>query len=245
MSGDVRVEVAGRSNALTANQRVESGSTVLTGVNGQAVLRFDDGQVAALANNSTFKIDKFQFEAAKPEKGSVAVSLLKGALRMITGLIGERNRSNFALQTPNATIGIRGTDFMVGIVNPVYVTVIGGGVTATNAAGMASWAAGSTGMIASPTALGVGIAAGALPAGVSASFAQLSGLQMVGAAGMGGISGTPAGASGATAAATGGLSVGAAAAAGAIAAGVIAATSSNSSATGTTGTTGTTAPLAQ
>ena len=39
-----------------------------------------------------------------------ALSLLKGAMRAITGYIGRSNRDGYRIETPTATIGIRGTD---------------------------------------------------------------------------------------------------------------------------------------
>ena len=115
-TGDVTFEAKGQAVLpATVNQRLEEGATVHTGTNGQAMLRFDDGQLVAMSANSTFKIDTFRFDTAKPEQGNVAISLLKGALRLVTGLVGQRTPSKFALNTPTATIGIRGTDFMVAL----------------------------------------------------------------------------------------------------------------------------------
>lgn len=204
-SGDARLEVAGVSSPLKASQRIDSGATIHTGADGKVVLRFDDGQMAAISSETTFKVDDYRFEAARPEQGNVAFSLLKGALRLVTGLIGERNQKAFALKTPNATIGIRGTDFMVAIVNPVYISVAQGAIAATNVAGTATIAAGATGMVASATTLVTSIAASALPATVSATFSQLGALPMAGAAG--GATGAASG--GTTGGATGGAAGGA------------------------------------
>ncbi len=230
--GEVRAEAAGKSSALVANERIDAGTTIETGNNGQVVLRFDDGQVTALSANSSFRIDQYRFDAAKPEDGNIALSLLKGALRAVTGLIGKRNPSRFALATPNATIGIRGTDFMVAIVNPVYVSVSEGAISTANAAGTVNFSAGATGMVASSTTLATSIAASALPAGVGAAFGELGSLSIAGGAGVVGAGG----ASQAVSAAAGGLS-GGAIAAGALAVGAVAAGTSNSSSSNSSTTT--------
>ena len=39
--------------------------------------------------------------------------LLKGGFRAVSGLIGHTRREDYAVQTPVATIGIRGTDYEV------------------------------------------------------------------------------------------------------------------------------------
>lgn len=256
MTGDVRLLAGGRAaSTATVNQQVQSGTTISTGSRGQAILRFDDGQMVAINADSSFKIDQYHYDAAKPEQDNISLSLLKGAMRLVTGLIGKRNNSRFSLATPTATVGIRGTDFMVALVtqgaaNPAYMQVIQGSIAATNTAGTVAFAAGTTGTVASAATLATSIAASALPAAVSATFSQLGSLSLAGAAGTASSAGTGAtpggaasggagaggaggaGAGAATAAAAGGISVGAVAA-GALAAGVVA---SMTSSTGTTGT---------
>lgn len=227
VSGDVRISVAGTESALSNRQSVDSGATINTGSAGNAVLRFDDGQVAALSPNTSFKIDNYRFEAAKPEQGNVAMSLLKGALRMVTGLIGQRNHGNFALHIPTATIGIRGTDFMVAIANSDYTSVIDGSISVTNSAGTVDFAAGDIGMVGSTSTLATTISATALPATVGATFSQLSALPLAGAAG----------ASAATAASAGAISGGAVAAMAVGVAAVAAGASNNSSNNTATATT--------
>ena len=58
-------------------------------------------------------------------------TIMKGAMRSVSGLIGARSRNSFALRVPQATIGIRGTDFMVALVNPAYMSVLNGAIAAT------------------------------------------------------------------------------------------------------------------
>ena len=74
ISGDVRVERNGVMSGVQANQRIEAGSTVHTSGSGRAVLRFDDGQLAALNPNTDFRIDGYRFDAAKPELGKVCTT---------------------------------------------------------------------------------------------------------------------------------------------------------------------------
>lgn len=239
LSGDVHVETNDTASPAAVRQRVEAGTTVHTGNSGNAVLRLDDGQQVVLSPNTSFKIDQFRFDNAKPEQNSISMSMFKGALRILTGLIGQRDNSKFVLRTPSATVGIRGTDFMVAMVNPVYLSVIQGAVTTTNAAGTAVFSAGMTATVTSSAALGAAIPASALPSSVAASFSSLSSAAMTASfsaassttgAGAGG-----SGATGATGAAAGGLGT-----LGVTTAGVLgAAAVISASKTSTTGTTGT------
>src|SRR5207302_8440389 len=100
----------------------------------------------------------------------VVFDLIKGALRMVSGAIVARNREAVALRTPQATIGIHGTDFMVALVNPAYVSVIPGVVAVTNTAGTVAFGAGTIGSVANSAALATVIPASALPAAPPAAL---------------------------------------------------------------------------
>jgi hypothetical protein len=54
-------------------------------------------------------VDDFVFDAENPGEGRFLVSLLKGSVRALTGLIGKFQARNVSFKTPTATIGIRGT----------------------------------------------------------------------------------------------------------------------------------------
>jgi len=222
-SGDVR---AGTSAAAAAtvrkDQRILPGSVVVTGPKSQAILRFDDGQAMVLSENTEFRVAAYNFVNGEPKKDQFVFELLKGALRSVSGLLSRRNPQAYTLRIPQATIGIRGTDFMVAVVNPAFLSVISGSIGVSNAAGAAAFGAGTTATVASPTALATAIPASALPAPVANTFSQLSSVAVT------------AGAAQAAEAATGGLTAGTAAA---IAAGVAAAAAAASGGEGPGGTT--------
>ncbi|MEO8716624.1 MAG: FecR family protein [Burkholderiales bacterium] len=178
VKGDVRVG----NDTASVNQRVFSGATVNTGVGAQAILRFDDQQQVVLNQNTTFKITDFRYRADEPRGDRAVFDLLRGALRFITGIVGSRNPNIVALRVPQATIGVRGTDFMVALVNPVYVNVISGSISTTNAAGSVVFGAGSIGQVASTSTLAAPIPASALPAAASSAFADLAAAQVSAAA---------------------------------------------------------------
>lgn len=236
-SGDVKAAIGSAAPVkVTQNSTLENGMTVMTGDNSRVVMKFEDGQVIALNANTSFKINQYHFEQAKPEKSSMIFSLLKGAMRAVTGLIGKNNANAFTLNTPAATIGIRGTDFMAAT-GSLYLQVINGAVSATTAAGTTAFAVGQTGFVASLSALPTAIAAAQLPAAVAASFSQLGSMAIAGAgAATGGTtSGGAAGgtSSGATTGATaGGTTAGGATAGTTAAAGGTAAAAGGAAATG-------------
>jgi hypothetical protein len=120
----VRGDVRAGNAQLVLKDRVTSGATVTTGAGAQVVLRFDDGQLVVLNENTLFRITEFRYREAEPRGDKAVFDLLRGALRVVTGLVSARNRENFQLRIPQATIGIRGTDFMVALVNPGFTNVL-------------------------------------------------------------------------------------------------------------------------
>jgi hypothetical protein len=179
-----------QGDALTDKTRIK------TGPGSSAVLRFDDGQVIALKSLSRFSIDAYEYEASNPGAGKMLMSLVAGGLRAITGLVGNTNKSNFALKTPLATIGIRGTHFLVSILQGDYVRVLEGSISMTTDKGTGLFTAGQTGFAAGTNLLPSVIPGGAAPTGV---FDELLLLQLPGgaangaAAPVGGMSATQVG----------------------------------------------------
>jgi len=220
VSGDVKAAVGTAAPAGVAmNQRVVPGMTVTTGTGAQTIIRFDDGHMVVLSENTEFRVTEYSFDKDKPQSDNIAMQILKGAMRSASGLIVSRSRSAFALLAPQATIGIRGTDFMIALVNPAYLSVLQGTIGVSNAAGSAAFSAGATATVASATSLAVAIPASALPASVATTFGNLSSIAL-GAAG--------AGAGAATGAATGGITAGMIAAGVAVVGVAVAASSSSS-----------------
>jgi hypothetical protein len=116
---------------LRVGDRVNQGDTVITGPTSSIVLKFDDGQVAALTSNSRMAISAYEYNPAT-QGGSVLLSLATGAMRTITGLIGRTTPSRVTVRAGAATVGIRGTDFtVVTDSGKVFVQVNGGSINFT------------------------------------------------------------------------------------------------------------------
>lgn len=76
-----------------------------------ARVRFADGTEVALRPNSQLAVKAYAYQADKPTQDSMALDLRKGGMRLVTGLLGKRNPDQVRVDTPAATIGIRGTHF--------------------------------------------------------------------------------------------------------------------------------------
>lgn len=196
---------------VAKNDEVSPGAVITTGDKSYVVLKFEDGQVVTLQSNSTFQVREYRYVAAQPEQSSIFFSMLKGGMRFVTGLIGRNNKDAFRLATPNATIGIRGTEFMVAMGNnSMYSQVVSGSISMTNAAGTVALGAGQVAVVASATTLASVIPVSALPAG---TFSQLGTIPVPSAT----PASTPAGGSAAGGATAGGAGTATTATAGAAA----------------------------
>jgi len=164
VNGNVTAAVGtGQPIKAVMGQSLINNTTLTTGPKSFAVLKFVDGTVIVLKENSAFQIQNYSHSANAPEQSSALFNMLRGGLRMITGLITSKNRDALKVATPLATIGIRGTDFAAELVNPLLVQTFAGTVSLTNAAGTVLVTAGQVGSIASSTTLGTVGAAGTVP----------------------------------------------------------------------------------
>ena len=113
LSGPVSVLKADGSRVAGANGvRVLVGDSVITGANGFARIEMSDGSEMVARPNTQLKIDAYKFDKDRPTEDSSSMSVLKGGMRTVTGLIGKRgNQDAYQLKTPSAIIGIRGTQF--------------------------------------------------------------------------------------------------------------------------------------
>ncbi|MEZ5616403.1 MAG: FecR domain-containing protein [Rhodocyclaceae bacterium] len=146
--GDVKALAPdGRSRPLARGAEIASGEMIDTG-SGRAQVRFTDGAQVSLAPQTQFRIDDYRFagKADGSEKGFF--SLLKGAMRTITGLVGRSNRDNYRVTTTVATIGIRGTEYSITYGNSINVTTGKGSNEVCNAAGCLILNSGETAYVA-------------------------------------------------------------------------------------------------
>ena len=167
VTGNVTAQTGtGPDQRLKAGDIIAPRATVVTGQSSTAVLRFDDGQVVALKSLSQFSVESYKFDPKSPGAGEIIMSLFSGGMRAITGLVGNSNRSAFALKTPVATIGIRGTDFVAALSQGLYAHPSSGAISVTSTKGTAVYSAGQFSFTASSTALPASIPASALPVGI-------------------------------------------------------------------------------
>ncbi len=155
VSGNVTGQLgAGQPVKVEKGQTLVNNATITTSPNSYAVLKFEDGTSVLLKENTSFQVQNYAYNPKVPEDASAIFNLVRGGLRMLTGLVTSRNRDALKVATPVVTMGIRGTEFVATLVNPLYLQVLSGAVSATNAAGTVVFSAGQAAVVTSATTLG-------------------------------------------------------------------------------------------
>ena len=101
------------SNEIPGNKGtpLEMQDTIAT-ANGIFQLEFVDDTRVDVTEHSRMVIDEFVYDP-NAGTGTLSMRATLGAVRYASGAIAKNNRRNVSIKTPSATIGVRGTDFMM------------------------------------------------------------------------------------------------------------------------------------
>lgn len=106
----VAKEADGNIRKLTLGSPVFEGDILQSDAASYAVVAFRDGGRITLQEKSVFQVEAFKYDKAQGQE-NIALRLIKGGVRVVTGLIGRVNHDNYQFKMSGATIGIRGTGF--------------------------------------------------------------------------------------------------------------------------------------
>ena len=153
--GQARVwERSGLERTAQRGVQLYEGDTVATGANSNVQIRMSDEAMIWLRPDTRLRIDEYAVANQKGDKERGLLSLINGSFRTLTGSIGVANKANYEIATPNATIGIRGTDHEVAFIGPggaqrgepgTYNRVYSGSTFLQSAAGRTDIPAGQAG----------------------------------------------------------------------------------------------------
>ena len=107
------VSAAGVSRPLKRRDAVYETDTIVTGEASRIQIRFIDQGLLALKANSELKIQAYHQATDEGDDPQVLLQLLEGGFRTLTGSIGKGNREAYKVETPVASIGVRGTLYSV------------------------------------------------------------------------------------------------------------------------------------
>lgn len=134
------------------------GDTLVTLANSNMKLRMQDDAQIWLRPDTRLKVEKYTATQRGGSRDEARLQLITGSLRELTGSIGKSTPSDYRLATPNATIGIRGTDFDAVYVSPqesaqlgtqpgTYNRVYAGSTALSGPAGLVVLATGQAGFM--------------------------------------------------------------------------------------------------
>lgn len=89
---------------------LKQGDRLSTADGASAIIKLPDGTRMTIRPNSELILQQYQFKESAPDN-NMLLQLVRGGFRAITGLISKGSPNAAKIQTPTATIGIRGTDF--------------------------------------------------------------------------------------------------------------------------------------
>lgn len=89
---------------------IDSMDLVQTG-NGVVGIKFEDDTQVRVTENSKLVIDDFVYDPNKKGAGKLTLKVAMGTVRYASGNIAHENNKNVAINTPTATIAVRGTAF--------------------------------------------------------------------------------------------------------------------------------------
>lgn len=112
LAGPVFLARGGPERPLTQPERLYQGDVVRTGKGGSAGLLLKDDTSISLGPDSRLSLDQFAF-APTQGKLSLVARLLKGTMAFLSGRIAKLAPDAVKVETPVATVGIRGTYFLV------------------------------------------------------------------------------------------------------------------------------------
>jgi hypothetical protein len=82
---------------------------------GKVGITFEDNTRVQVTENSKLVIDDFVYDPNSKKGGKLAVNIALGTVRYASGQIAKNNPQAVAVNTPSATIGVRGTDFTAAV----------------------------------------------------------------------------------------------------------------------------------
>jgi len=94
---------------------IEKNDTVSTNSQGKFKITFVDATTVNITENSRLLIDDFVYDGNNKSKGKLGLKIALGTVRYASGALAHGNPKGVNIRTPTATIGVRGTDFVMSV----------------------------------------------------------------------------------------------------------------------------------
>lgn len=113
--GGGAIKRAAASKPAAKGAPIEKMDTVSTNSQGKFKITFIDSTTVSITENSKLVIDDFVFDNTAKNKGKLGLKVALGTVRYASGGVAHGNPGGVNIRTPTATIGVRGTDFIMSV----------------------------------------------------------------------------------------------------------------------------------
>jgi hypothetical protein len=124
MQGGGEIQRNASTLPAAAKSSIEKLDTVSTNSQGKVKITFEDKTTVNITENSKLVIDDFVYDGNNASKSKLGLKVALGTVRYASGALGHSNPDGVNIATPTATIGVRGTDFVMSVDEIGRTTVI-------------------------------------------------------------------------------------------------------------------------
>jgi hypothetical protein len=110
--GLVEVERRGATMPAPVGTRLEASDIVKTGADGSVGITMTDDSLLSAGPGSVLVLAQYAYDPTT-RKGRFDATLDKGTLAIVSGRIAKQSPEAMTVRTPDAVLGVRGTQFVV------------------------------------------------------------------------------------------------------------------------------------
>ncbi|WCE03797.1 FecR family protein [Pseudoxanthomonas sp. JBR18] len=110
--GSVTITRGGKTLEAAGGAQLEVSDRVVTGAGATASIVFRDGTLLTLGQDADIVVRDYVF-APKEDKFSFSLYMTRGSAIYESGKIGKLDPESVKIETPKATVGVRGTRFLI------------------------------------------------------------------------------------------------------------------------------------
>lgn len=127
--GNVMLQTpSGEPHYLKASAPIHLHDVIETGAKARALIVLIDNSEITLGENAQFTIDEYIFDETNDAINRARYSMLRGAFLYVSGLVAKKSDPRYSpdviVNTPAASIGIRGTSFWGGEIDEAYGVLV-------------------------------------------------------------------------------------------------------------------------
>lgn len=112
VKGNAQIERGGARTGAAVGSLVFGSDRIVTGPDSSIGITLRDNTQLAAGANSILDLNKFAFDTTTHD-GVLDASIKRGTLAVISGKLSKANPDAVRFNTPTATLGVRGTEFII------------------------------------------------------------------------------------------------------------------------------------